>query len=591
VKILSLAVAIAGVFAISSPARAQSVADSNIRISQIYTRGGEAGATYQNDFIELYNRGNTLVDINGWTLSITTSEGFSSSQLNIRFLSSGSVPFVPGTHMLFTFTTGGANGQPLDGDFPVPFVSLGSASGQIVLLAKDKTLPAGCPASPDLTGAVVDYVGYGTAACFEGAVALTPPANKSLTRINGGCTDTNNNLADFSFADPNPRRLTSPGTVCGSQSSSVIQFSAPQYDTFEGSGVVGITVTRTGDVSTPATVDYFTSDGTATERQDYNTTLGTLQFKPGETQKAFDVLTTNDGFVESNETISLGLLRATGNAGIGPRNSATIVIHDNDFVPPASNVVDASNFFVDQQYHDFLNRLADPAGFQFWLNNIESCGSNAQCREVKRIDTSAAFFLSIEFQQTGFLVYRTYKAALPDTIRPRGMPRYREFMRDTQEISRGVVVNSPGWEALLESNTVAYFNSFVARDDFLINFPPQLTPAQYVDILNSRIGGRLTASERDGLVAGLSFGQETRATVLRKIAENPAFTAAEFNRAFVLMQYFGYLRRNPDDLPNTDFSGFDFWLNKLNQAGGDYRAAEMVKAFISSDEYRKRFGQ
>jgi hypothetical protein len=57
------------------------------------------------------------------------------------------------------------------------------------------------------------------------------------------------------------------------------------------------------------------------------------------------------------------------------------------------------------------------------------------------------------------------------------------------------------------------------------------------------------------------------------------------------MQYFGYLRRNPDDLPNTDFSGFDFWLNKLNQAGGDYRAAEMVKAFISSDEYRKRFGQ
>ena len=116
------------------------------------------------------------------------------------------------------------------------------------------------------------------------------------------------------------------------------------------------------------------------------------------------MLTTNDGFVESNETISLGLLRATGNAGIGPRNSATIVIHDNDFAPPASNVVDASNFFVDQQYHDFLNRLADPVGFQFWLNNIESCGSNAQCREVKRIDTSAAFFLSIEFQRTGFLV-------------------------------------------------------------------------------------------------------------------------------------------------------------------------------------------
>jgi hypothetical protein len=162
-------------------------------------------------------------------------------------------------------------------------------------------------------------------------------------------------------------------------------------------------------------------------------------------------------------------------------------------------------------------------------------------------------------------------------------------MRDTQEISRGVVVGQTGWEALLESNTVAYFNSFVARDDFLLNFPTQLSSAQFVDTLNARIGGVLTSAERDDLVARLQSGQETRATVLRKIAENPTFSNNEFNRAFVLMQYFGYLRRNPDDLPNTDFSGFDFWLNKLNQFG-DYKTAEMVKAFISSDEYRKRFG-
>ncbi|HXI24449.1 MAG TPA: hypothetical protein VNG71_11350, partial [Pyrinomonadaceae bacterium] len=67
---------------------------------------------------------------------------------------------------------------------------------------------------------------------------------------------------------------------------------------------------------------------------------------------------------------------------------------------------------------------------------------------------------------------------------------------------------------------------------------------------------------------------------------------AEFNRAFVLMQYFGYLRRNPDDAPeaNRDFSGFNFWLNKLNQFGGNFVQAEMVKAFLSSTEYRQRFG-
>src|SRR5580765_4190923 len=474
VKILSWIAAVVCIFAFSSLAQAQSVADSNIRISQIYTRGGETGAIYQNDFIELYNRGNTVVDINGWTLNITTFEGSSGTNFFARFVSSGSIPIPPGTHMLFTFTTGGANGQPLNGDFPVPFASLGSTSGQIVLLAKDKTLPPGCPASPDLTGAVVDYVGYGTATCFEGAVTLAPPATKSLTRINGGCTDTNNNLADFSFADPNPRGLTSPGTLCGSQSSSVIQFGAPQFEGFEGlsPSVAPITVTRIGDVSTAATVDYFTSDGTASERGDYTTAIGTLRFAPGETQKTFDVLITNDNIDEGNETVFLGLLNATGNGGIGPRNSATLIIHNGPvFTPPdLRNPVDSSNFYADQHYHDFLNRVSDASGLAFWTNNIESCGSDAQCREVKRIDTSAAFFLSIEFQRTGFLVYRTYKAALPETVRPRGMPRYREFMRDTQEISRGVVVGQTGWEALLESNTVAYFNSFVARDDFLINF-------------------------------------------------------------------------------------------------------------------------
>src|SRR5436190_17785858 len=136
-KILSVTAAVLCVFATGSLVQGQIIADSNLRISQIYTRGGEVGAIYQNDFIELYNRGNSIVDINGWTLSITTFEGSSVSTIGLHFISSGSIPVVPGTHMLFTFTTGGANGQPLNGDFPVPFVSLGSTDGQIVLLGKD----------------------------------------------------------------------------------------------------------------------------------------------------------------------------------------------------------------------------------------------------------------------------------------------------------------------------------------------------------------------------------------------------------------------------------------------------------------------
>jgi hypothetical protein len=88
----------------------------------------------------------------------------------------------------------------------------------------------------------------------------------------------------------------------------------------------------------------------------------------------------------------------------------------------------------------------------------------------------------------------------------------------------------------------------------------------------------------------VSTGAKTRAQALRAVAEHPGLAQVEFNRAFVLMQYFGYLRRNPDDLPDSDFSGWQFWLSKLNEFDGDFLRAEMVKAFISSDEYRKRFG-
>ncbi|HVS21422.1 MAG TPA: hypothetical protein VHD88_06215 [Pyrinomonadaceae bacterium] len=77
---------------------------------------------------------------------------------------------------------------------------------------------------------------------------------------------------------------------------------------------------------------------------------------------------------------------------------------------------------------------------------------------------------------------------------------------------------------------------------------------------------------------------------MRRLAENQTLTSREFNRAFVLTQYLGYLRRNPNDAPDSDYSGYDFWLTKLNQFNGNFVNAEMVKAFISSTEYRRRFG-
>jgi hypothetical protein len=97
--------------------------------------------------------------------------------------------------------------------------------------------------------------------------------------------------------------------------------------------------------------------------------------------------------------------------------------------------------------------------------------------------------------------------------------------------------------------------------------------------------------ERDALVADLKSGAKTRAQVLRAVAEHANVVRREFNQAFVLMQYFGYLRRNPDDAPEPglNFNGYNFWLGKLNEFNGNYINAEMVKAFITSDEYRNRF--
>ena len=170
------------------------------------------------------------------------------------------------------------------------------------------------------------------------------------------------------------------------------------------------------------------------------------------------------------------------------------------------------------------------------------------------------------------------------------MPRLAEFMPDTQTLGQGIVVNTPGWQERLEANKRAFADAWVARPAFVADFPATLSAVQFVDKLFQRAGVSPTQIERDSLVSGLNGGTETRATVVRRIAESNALVVQENNNAFVLMQYFGYLRRNPDDPPDIDMSGFNFWMIKLNLFGGNFVDAEMVKAFISSSEYRRRFG-
>jgi hypothetical protein len=574
--------------------QAAAAAGSGIRISQIYTRGGEAGAVYQNDFIELFNGGNSTVDINGWMFVINTSEGSVTTSSAVSVVSSRGIGIEPGKHLLIGLA-GGTAGQPLPSpDFNVPPMRLGSTSGQIALLNKNQAVQFGQCLARDTTGVVEDFVGYGTTSCFEGSGPVPAPTLASaIVRQSGGCKDTDDNVADFQYAAPAPRNTSDPATLCGAPPfPSTINIAAPQFDAFEGQGHIDISVKRLGDLSTTVSVEYLVAGGTASERSDFTTAAGFLRFGPGEREKFITVLITDDAAQEPAESTSIQIFNPSPRALTGPVNQAMLVIHDNDFGPAAVNPLEQSDFYVGRHYADFLSREPDAAGLNFWTAGIDSCGSDAACRETRRVDTSAAFFLSIEFQRTGYLVHRLYRAALPESAaRPRALPRYREFIRDTQEIGRGIVVGETGWELKLEENTVAFLNEFVARPEFTANYPAALSPADFVDKLNAQAGGTLSPAERDALVAGMIAGQETRASALRRVADDEDFRRVELNRAFVLMQYFGYLRRNPDDAPeaNRNFDGYDFWLSKLEQFGGDYRRAEMVKAFISSAEYRERF--
>lgn len=267
--------------------------------------------------------------------------------------------------------------------------------------------------------------------------------------------------------------------------------------------------------------------------------------------------------------------------------------------PPQMITIDDTDFFVQQHYVDFLSRMPDASGFAFWNNNINNCAGNATCIDAQRVNTSAAYFLSIEFQGTGYLVERMYKAAYGDQngtstlggTHQLSVPivRLSEFLPDTKQIGQGLVVGQPGWENVLAANKAAYAADFVTRTRFTTDFAPSMSPGAFVDQLNMRAGNPLSQTERDNLVTALTNSTMTRGQVLQAVAEDQDLNAAESNRAFVLMQFFGYLRRDPNTGQDTDYTGYDFWLGKLNQFNGNYQTADMVKSFIVSGEYRGRF--
>jgi len=381
---------------------------------------------------------------------------------------------------------------------------------------------------------------------------------------------------------------------------SVVAFSSSTYSVQEGMTFRTITVVRTGDVSGPATVDYKTADVNASQRSDYTGAIGTLRFAAGESSKSFDALISEDIKLEGTETFTITLSNGTGQALLGNPSTTTVSITD-DPIETGPNPIDFTDIFVGQHYHDFLARQGDASGQPFWESQISVCGSNQACIDDRRTNVSAAFFLSIEFQQTGYFVIRAHKGAFGNS---KSNPRYLTFLRDQRRVGEGVVVGNAGWEALLAANREAFLEEFVSRSEFVAVFPQGVNVFTYVDTLFANEGVTPTPSERQTAVNAYGTGNTLgRAAALKSVVESDSVFKAQYNPAFVLMQYFGYLRRDADDAPDNNFSGYDFWLNKMNQVSvpgenvrddevalARVKRADMVKSFIVSGEYRGRFG-
>ncbi|HLE61608.1 MAG TPA: DUF4214 domain-containing protein, partial [Pyrinomonadaceae bacterium] len=236
------------------------------------------------------------------------------------------------------------------------------------------------------------------------------------------------------------------------------------------------------------------------------------------------------------------------------------------------NPIDDPQYFVYQHYLDILGRSPDVQGLDYWTSQITSCGDNQMCSQARRVDVSDAFFSEREFQHTGAFVHRVYKSAFGTNL------TYAQFMAD-----RGSVVGNP---QELDRSKSEFTNSFVDRSDFSQLYPLTMDAERFVDALIANTGNSLTEKQRAELVKGLRNGTETRGSVLRKVSENEIFIDREYNTSFVLTQYYGYLRRDPET------EGFDFWLGQINQYPlrdiGIQRV--MVCSFITSHEYRLRFG-
>ena len=270
---------------------------------------------------------------------------------------------------------------------------------------------------------------------------------------------------------PTPTPSPTPGEV-------FVQFSSRTFDVTEGCVPATLTVTLGNSAldhkivasDSAVTVDYAIAGGTASQKSDYTYVAGTLiesveagaarkivgrlVFAPGETSQTIQLLINEDGFAEGAETVDFTLSNPQG-AALGTPITSTLTIIDNETVDSTTNPIDDPGNFVCQQYHDFLHRQPDETGLAFWTSQITQCGTDAACIDWMRTNVAMSFFLSIEYQETGYFVDRLYEACL------RRHPAFEEFVVDMHVVGMGVEVGVGNWQQQLEDNKQKYAERLV----------------------------------------------------------------------------------------------------------------------------------
>ncbi|MBA3766097.1 MAG: hypothetical protein H0W99_03740, partial [Acidobacteria bacterium] len=408
--------------------------------------------------------------------------------------------------------------------------------------------------SPDGTKITVDGIGIGN----NGKRDIFTINNDGTGPINL----TNNPAEDY---DPAWQPLPSNAPPA------LLQLTAPSYSSNEGDGRIDFTVTRSGNIAGPATVNFSSSDtagltncnvfnSIASSRCDYLTTVGTLRFAAGEASKTVSIPIVDDVYAEGNESFTLSLSNPTG-ATLSAPSTATMSILDNE-TASGVNPINQTTFFVRQHYIDFLGREPDPLSAG-WVTQINQCSAGDQsCR----LTVSQGIYNSPEFKDRGYFIYKFFSVALGRK------PSYQEFVIDRARVSGFQTTTE------LEQSKVDFINDFMSRPEFHAIYDIQTTARGYVETILAR--GNISYGNKEDLITRLGNGSVTRGQALREIAESAEANSRFNTEATIVMHYFGYLRRDPDGL-------YQEWITIYNQTGD---SRNVTNGFVNSAEYRMRFG-